>query len=485
MITGQIKSQVDDLWRLVYSNGISNPLTVIEQLSYLLFAKRLDDVHTARELRANVTGEPLAEPVFGPDEQGLRWSRFRQLPPREMFETVRDGVFPFIQTMGAEGGTYARHMEGAQFLIPTPSLLAGVVERVETLPLEDRDTKGDLYEYMLGKLATAGQAGQFRTPRHVIAALVEMAAPTPADTILDPACGTAGFLVGAAEYLRERHTDLFADEATRRHFHEDAFTGWDFDATMLRIGSMNLMLHGIEDPAVERHDALSDEVGGVRDRFSLVLANPPFAGTIDAANLALDVAASPKSKKSEVLFLRLILRLLEPGGRAAVIVPDGALFGSTGAHRALRKALVEDHRLEAVVSLPSGVFRPYAGVSTGALVFTKTGRGGTDKVWFYDVRADGFSLDDKRQPVEADDLPDLLARWADRGAEADRERTDQSFFVPRQEIVENGYDLSFNRYREREHHAVEHDDPRDILADLRRLEAEIADDLDALEALVA
>ncbi len=485
MITGPVKSQVDELWKFVWSNGITSPFAVIEQLSYLLFIKRLDDVHTNRELKANATKRPIENPVFGPDQQHLRWSRFRQRPPAEMFKVVRDEVFPFIQSLGAGGGTYARHMEGAQFLIPDAARLTSIVERVDKLPLEDRDTKGDLYEYMLGKLSSAGQAGQFRTPRHIIAALVAMAPPTPEDTVCDPACGTAGFLVGAAEYLREHHAELFNDAAKRAHFHERAFTGWDFDGTMLRIASMNMMLHGIEEPAVERHDALSKEAGKVRDRFSLVLANPPFSGTFDSDNLAPDLAKAPSSKKSEVLFLRLILRLLEPGGRAAVIVPDGALFESTQAHIALRRELVEHHRLEAVISLPSGVFKPYAGVSTGALVFTKTGTGGTDNVWFYDVHADGFTLDDKRQPTERNDIPDLLARWTNLSAEVDRARSDQSFLVPKSDIVDQRYNLSFNRYRHRVMTTMEHETPESIITDIRRIASDIQTDLDSIESLIS
>ncbi|MEM6783774.1 MAG: class I SAM-dependent DNA methyltransferase [Bacteroidota bacterium] len=491
MITGPLKRQVDQIWSTFWSSGISNPLTVIEQLSYLLFIKRLDDIQTRRERQAQRTGTLDFEPVFGPDEQHLRWSRFKQLPPEAMLRTVQQDVFPFIKTLGqgddpdTTGSTYAKHMEGAVFMIADPALLARTVERMDGLDLDDRDTKGDLYEYMLSKLSTSGQNGQFRTPRHIIKLMVDLVAPRPTDTICDPACGTAGFLVAAGEYLRDHYPDLLLDVDRRAHFHERAFTGYDFDATMLRIGSMNMMLHGVENPHIEHQDTLADTAAHLRDRFSLVLANPPFTGSLDYERTAKDLQAGAKTRKTELLFMRLILRLLEPGGRAAVIVPDGVLFGSTKAHKAIREELVERHQLDAVVSMPSGVFKPYAGVSTAILLFTKTGTGGTEGVWFYEMTADGFSLDDKRQPVDENDLPDLLTRWQDRAVEVDRPRTAQSFVVPKAEIAEQSYDLSFNRYREVEYEAVEYDPPAVILTDLRALEQEIQDDLDALEALIA
>jgi type I restriction enzyme M protein len=499
LLTGPLRSTIDKIWTTFWSSGISNPLTVVEQLSYLLFIKRLDEIQTRKELKAQRTGRPVEEPVFGKGQQHLRWSRFMTKPPEEMLRVVQQEVFPFIKSLGEpgedgaeEGGggelassTYAKHMEGAVFMVSDPSLLARTVERMDELDLEDTDTKGDLYEYMLSKLSTSGQNGQFRTPRHVIQAMVEMVAPRPGDTICDPACGTAGFLVASAEYLREHHTSLFADQSQREHFHGEAFTGFDFDATMLRIGSMNMMLHGLENPAIVHMDALSSSGASVRDRFSLVLANPPFTGSLDSDRTAKDLQLGAKTKKTELLFARLILRILQPGGRAAVIVPDGVLFGSTKAHKAIREEIVEEHQLDGVVSLPSGVFKPYAGVSTAILLFTKTGTGGTDGVWFYEVTADGFSLDDKRNPVDENDLPDLVARWHDRENEADRERTERSFVVPKAEIAAQGYDLSFNRYREVVYEAEEYDPPAKIIEDLRALEADIQDDLDALEALIA
>jgi type I restriction enzyme M protein len=421
-----------------------------------------------------------------------------------MFEIVSEHVFPLLRSMAEEGSSHAEHMRGARFTIPTPALLSKVVDMLDDIPMADRDTKGDLYEYMLGKIASAGQNGQFRTPRHIIRLMVELMAPTPKDTICDPAAGTAGFLVAAGDYLREHHPALFRDDRLRKHYHETMFNGFDFDSTMLRIGSMNLQLHGIEDANLTYRDSLAEEHGGDADAYSLILANPPFAGSLDYETIADDLRKIVKTKKTELLFMALFLRLLKPGGRAAVIVPDGVLFGSSTAHKAIRKMLVEDHKLEAIIKLPSGVFRPYAGVSTAIVCFVKTNSGGTDHVWFYDVQADGISLDDRRTPllpaeklgpvpVEAmteaehakNNLPDVLKRWNERNtAERDRPRTAQSFAVPKDEIAGAGYDLSINRYKEVEHEAVEHRPPKEIIAELKALEAEIAKGLDEMEGML-
>ena len=497
MITGAIKSQVDKVWDAFWSGGISNPLEVIEQITYLLFLRRLDDMQVLEENKATRLKKPVEHRIFpeGKDELGrpyedMRWSRFRNFAPDEMFTVVDRHVFPFLRTLGGNGSTYAHHMKDARFTIPTPQLLAKVVDLIAEVPMEDRDTKGDLYEYMLAKIATAGQNGQFRTPRHIIQLMVEMVAPTPTDVICDPACGTAGFLIAAGEYLREHNPEMLRDEKPRAHFHQEMFHGFDFDNTMLRIGSMNMLLHGVENPDIRYRDSLSQDHAGEEERYSLVLANPPFAGSLDYENTAKDLQAIVKTKKTELLFLALFLRLLKPGGRAAVIVPDGVLFGSSNAHKTLRKILVEDQKLDGVVSLPSGVFRPYAGVSTAILLFTKTNSGGTDHVWFYDVEADGWSLDDKRTPscprtssalyptlrsppksTPRTTCPTPLARWTNRnGSELDRSRTDQSFCVPKADIVAQGYDLSLNRYKEVVHEEVEHRPPLEILADLERLE---------------
>lgn len=475
----------------MWSGGISNPLTVIEQLTYLLFIKRLDELQTLKERKAARTRQPIDDPIFSEAQQHLRWSHFRELPAAEMFALVRDEAFPFMKSLGRNGegegeekSTYTHHMENALFMIPMPRVLANVVDQLDAIDMNDRDTKGDLYEYMLSKIASAGQNGQFRTPRHIIRLMVEMMEPRPSDVICDPACGTAGFLVAASEYLDEHHSDtIYRDEAARRRFNEGTFHGYDFDSTMLRIGSMNMLLHGVENPDIRYRDSLAQADQDDAERFTLVLANPPFAGSLDYESTAKDLLQVAKTKKTELLFLSLFLRLLKPGGRAAVIVPDGVLFGSTRAHRELRRILVEDQRLDGVVSMPSGVFKPYAGVSTAILLFTKTNSGGTENVWFYDMQADGFSLDDRRTPQpDRSDLPDILERWRNREGEVGRKRTEQSFLVPKQEIAGNDYDLSINRYMEIEYEAVDYEEPIVLLKRLNEIEAEITKALRQLEA---
>ena len=493
MITGELRSKVDRIWDTMWSGGISNPLSVIEQLTYLLFIKRLDELHTLKEAKAARTRTPIEEPVFSPGQDSLRWSRFKETAPEQMFETVRDEVFPFIKSLGGgeeadgEGGsTYTHHMKDALFMMPTARVLANVVDQLDSIDMADSDTKGDLYEYMLGKIATAGQNGQFRTPRHIIKLMVDMTAPSPKDVICDPACGTAGFLIAASEHLVDHHSGaIYKDGESRRRFNDHTFHGYDFDSTMLRIGSMNMLLHGVENPDIRYKDSLAEADDDDAEKYSLVLANPPFAGSLDYESTAKDLQRVVKTKKTELLFLALFLRLLQTGGRAAVIVPDGVLFGSSKAHRTLREILVEDQKLDAIVSMPSGVFKPYAGVSTAILLFTKTNSGGTDDVWFYDMQADGFSLDDKRTPQpETSDLADILARWQNREAETDRKRTDRSFLVPKSEIAGNDYDLSINRYKEVEYEEVVYDPPKVILERLAVLEDEIAKGREELEGLL-
>ena len=453
----------------------------------------------------------MARRIFpkGSDDRGrayddLRWSRFKDFAPAEMFTVVGEHVFPFLRTLGGDGSTYAHHMRDARFTIPTPVLLAKVVDLLDAVPMEDRDIKGDVYEYMLGKIASAGQNGQFRTPRHIIRLMVELTAPRLDDVICDPASGTCGFLVAAGEYLREQNPGLMYSREHRDHFHHEMFHGFDFDNTMLRIGSMNMLLHGVEEPDVRYRDSLAQNAADEAEQYSLVLANPPFAGSLDYENTAKDLQQIVKTKKTELLFGALFLRLLQPGGRAAVIVPDGVLFGSSKAHKELRRILVEDHKLDAVVKLPGGVFKPYAGVSTAILRFTKTNSGGTDQVWFYDVTADGWSLDDKRAPLIAEDklgvspavqltggehaknnLPDVTARWKQRTRdERQRPRTAQSFCVPKAEIAGQGYDLSLNRYKEVEHAEIEHRSPHVIIDELDLLEKDIHDGLAELREML-
>ncbi|WP_298268543.1 class I SAM-dependent DNA methyltransferase [Geobacter sp.] len=514
MLTGDIRSQINSIWDAFWSGGISNPLEVMEQITYLLFLRRLDDLHTLEENKSARLKRPMERRIFpeGNDDhprkprpyEDLRWSRFKHFAPKEMFSVVGEHVFPFLRNLGGDDSTYAHHMKDARFTIPTPALLAKVVDLLDKVPMEERDTKGDLYEYMLGKIATAGQNGQFRTPRHIIRLMVELTAPQPSDVICDPACGTAGFLVAAGEYLRERHPAILHDVKQKEHFHHRMFHGFDFDNTMLRIGSMNMLLHGVENPDIRYRDSLAQDHAGEEEKYTLVLANPPFAGSLDYENTAKDLLQIVKTKKTELLFLALFLRLLKPGGRAAVIVPDGVLFGSSKAHKELRRILVEEQKLDAVISLPGGVFKPYAGVSTGILVFTKTNSGGTDHVWFYDVTADGWSLDDKRTPLlpeeklgpvptatlsqedhDRNNLPDLLARWSQRdNEEKKRPRTAQSFCVSKADIAAQGYDLSLNRYKEVVHEEVECRNPKVILAGLAKLEEEIQKGMKELEGLL-
>jgi type I restriction enzyme M protein len=505
VITGELKHKVDRLWDAFWAGGIANPLEVIEQITYLMFIRRLDDMQTAKENRAARTGKPIDHPMYAEgDEQELRWSRFTNVHPDIMLATVRDGVFPWLRGLGGDGSTYAQHMKDARFTIPTATLLTKAVDLLDDIPLGERDTKGDLYEYMLGKIATAGQNGQFRTPRHIIQLMVEMTAPGPRDEICDPACGTAGFLMEAARFINRTHADALLDRAQRDHFNNSMFHGFDFDSTMLRIASMNMLLHEVEQPDIRYRDSLAESAAGEADRYSLILANPPFAGSLDYETTAKDLQQIVKTKKTELLFLALFLRLLKPGGRAAVIVPEGVLFGSSKAHKEIRRILIEDHQLEAVVKLPAGAFKPYSGVSTAILCFTKTDSGGTENVWFYDVIADGFSLDDKRTPLLLDDklgptpvvpldeadharnnLPDVLGRWGRRnGSEQGRARTDQSFCVPKDQVAAVGYDLSINKFREVVHEQVEYRAPADILEDLECIEGEIQQGISDLKRML-
>ena len=485
MLTGPLKQQVDKLWTTFWSGGLSNPLSVIEQITYLHFMRLLDEAQTRVENQARRSGKPPARLTFGPKQQNLRWSALKQITdPRELFDRVKDKVFPFLRELGGEDSAYAEHMRDANFMIPNAQLLRAVIDLVDELQIADRDAKGDLYEYMLSKLQTAGQNGQFRTPRHIIRMMVELVAPTPTDTVCDPACGTAGFLVGAAEYVQQRHKDALLDKKTRKHFDAAMFHGFDFDPTMLRIACMNMITHGIDQPQILRSDTLSKDYHGDSE-YTLVLANPPFKGSLDENSVAKSLSKAVKTKKTELLFATLILRVLVAGGRAAVIVPDGVLFGSSTAHVAVRKLLVDNHKLDGVISMPAGVFKPYAGVSTAILLFTKTGAGGTENVFFYDMEADGFSLDDKRTRMpDRDDIPDVLARWHARNPKKPGKRSGKYFFVPVEEIRDNKYDLSINRYKEATHEAAEHDSPKVIIARLKALEVELGKNLCELEALL-
>ena len=490
MITGELKSQVDKIWESFWTGGVSNPLTVIEQFTYLLFIRRLDETQLLEEKKAAMIKKPVANIIFTPEQQELRWNSFKNREPQAMFDLFTRpaiggiSVFDHMKQVGEDNGVFAQYMSGATFMIPTPRLLDQVVQLIDKIKMEDRDTKGDTYEYLLSKIATAGTNGQFRTPRHIIRMMVDMVQPTKEDTICDPSAGTAGFLVSAGEYIHQNHPDWFHDKGFREHYNSNMFTGIEFDNTMLRIGAMNLQLHGIESPNLIGKDALSESNGDVRDRFSLILANPPFKGSLDYDGVETSILKMVKSKKTELLFLGLMLRMMKTGGRCAVIVPDGVLFGSSNAHKQIRQEIIENHKLDAVISMPSGVFKPYAGVSTAVLFFTKTGTGGTTDVWFYDMQADGFTLDDKRAETKDNDIQDIVTRYHNLTAETNRLRTDKSFLVPFADIQANDWDLSINRYKEVVYDEVTYAQPSVIIQDIKNLQEENKQKLLILEELL-
>lgn len=481
----ETKSIIDRIWTNFWEGGVTNPLTVIEQITYLLFIKGLDDIDIAHEKSDHMLGIKTKR-IFDEKHQECRWSIFKNYPAEKMYRIVGEDVFPFIKSLSNNKNSgYAKYMDDAIFIIPTPIMLQRIVTTIDKLKMKNRDTKGDVYEYLLSKLSTAGTNGQFRTPRHIIRMMVELMKPTPEDIIVDPAAGSAGFLVEAGEYLRNNRNDLFLTENLKEHFNNTMFYGFDMDRTMLRIGAMNLMQHGIENPNISYKDSLSED-NEDNSKYTLVLANPPFKGSIDSERTSKDLLDITKTKKTELLFLALFLRILRIGGRAASIVPDGVLFGSSNAHKAIRKEIIEKHKLEAIISMPSGVFKPYAGVSTAIMIFTKTGDGGTDKVWFYDMTADGFSLDDQRQPVKENDIPDIIKRFNNRNSEEEqnRARTEKSFFVPKEEIVENDYDLSINKYKEIIVEKKEYENPKVILKRVIDMETELQQKLKELEGLL-
>lgn len=484
MITGELRSKVDKIWETFWTGGITNPLEVIEQFTYLLFIKGLDEAETKAENEAIFLGFEH-NGTFQRDKQYLRWSKFKNEEAGRMYEIVANEVFPFIKTLHTnKESAYAKYMGDAIFKIPTPLMLSKIVDGIDNIEMnQDKDTKGDLYEYLLSKVATAGTNGQFRTPRHIIDMIVSLMKPTPQDIIVDPAAGSAGFLVSSQAYLREKHPELFLVQSLQEHFNNGMFYGFDMDRTMLRIGAMNMMLHGVDNPNIEYKDSLS-EVNTDKDKFTLVLANPPFKGSLDYEQVSADLLKTTKTKKTELLFLALFLRILKTGGRCASIVPDGVLFGSTGGHKSIRKEIVDNHKLEAIISMPSGVFKPYAGVSTAIMIFTKTGTGGTDKVWFYDMKADGYSLDDKRNPIDDNDIPKIIERFSNLDKEVDNKRTKQSFFVSVEEIRDNGYDLSINKYKEIEYEEVHYDAPSILLDRIKNLEEEITQGLEELERML-
>ena len=504
MLTPTLKSKIDSLWDKFWSGGIANPLTAVEQISYLIFMRRLDAVDRKRQEDAEWLKKPYQSLFKG--KESLRWSKFRHLPAEEMLAHVRDKVFPFLKGLGGE--TFAKYMQDAVFIIPKASLMVeatGIIDEIYTEIEREgaengqtfHDTQGDLYEYLLSEISSAGKNGQFRTPRHIIQMICALVNPKLGDLICDPACGTGGFLLGAYQHILTNHTNsklrhidengmergLVGDKLTDKRqwevLRERTFHGFDFDTTMVRIGLMNLILHGIDKPCLDYKDTLSKRFDE-KDRYDVVLANPPFKGNIDKGDINEEL--SLKTTKTELLFVNKIINLLRVGGRAGVIVPDGVMFGSSNAHRALRELLLDKCELQGVVKMPSGIFKPYAGVSTAVLIFVKGGK--TENVWFYDMQADGYSLDDKRQKTADNDIPDVIMRWGKREVKKDIDRKAKTFFVPADEIRKNKYDLSLNRYKEIAYEEVKYDPPKVIIKRLRGLEDEIRKDLDELERMV-
>lgn len=498
MITGELKNKIDALWDIFAAGGLVNPLDVIEQVTYFMFIHDLDESDKLRAKESAMLGLTY-QSIFADeveigerkvDGHQLKWSVFRDYPADRMYAVIQEWVFPFIKNLhGDKNSAYSKYMNDAIFKIPTPQLLSKIVASLDEIydqmaQIKGTDIRGDVYEYLLSKISQSGRNGQFRTPRHIISMMVEMMDPKADDIICDPACGTSGFLVTAGAYLKEKKKqEIFFDRVKKDHYMNHMFFGYDMDRTMLRIGAMNMMTHGIENPFIEYRDSLSDQ-NPDKEKYSLILANPPFKGSLDADTVSGDLLKACKTKKTELLFLALFLRMLRIGGRCACIVPDGVLFGASNAHKSIRKEIIENNRLEAVISMPSGVFKPYAGVSTAILIFTKTGYGGTDKVWFYDMKADGFSLDDKRTAIEENDIPDIISRFRNLSAEESRERTEQSFLVPKDEIVENAYDLSINKYKKIEYVPVEYPPTSEILAELNELEMDITAGLAELEKML-
>lgn len=489
MITGEIKSRIDSIWDTFWTGGITNSITILEQMTYLFFMKMLDDAQKTKEANASIMGVTVKDPTFkeglwhNPDTDQdapydlLRWSVFRNKDAEEMYRIISRDAFAFIKNLSdGKDSSYSRFMANASFLIQNPRTLTKIVDGIDGLDMNNRDAMGDVYEYVLGKMAASGNNGQFRTPRHIIKMMVNLMQPSLQDTICDPAMGSAGFIVESAKYVQEHYKRELLKTDGMKHYKSGLLHGFDTDSTMLRIGAMNLMLHGVDNPDVEYKDSLSTD-NTDENKYTLCLANPPFAGSLDYDAVSKSLLAITKTKKTELLFMALFVRMLQPGGRCASIVPDGVLFGTSTGHKSIRKEIVDNHRLQAVISMPSGVFKPYAGVSTAILIFTKTNAGGTDKVWFYDMKADGFSLDDKRSQIADNDIPDIIARFHNLEAEESRTRKEQSFLVPVEEIREKGYDLSINKYKEIEREVVVYEAPEVIMERIAALETEISEAL--------
>lgn len=485
MITGEKKQQIDNIWQIFWNSGFTQPSAIFEQITYLLFMKMLDEKQLEKESIANLTGDKLLNPTFPEGDwhnpstdqdvpyNELRWHVFKEFEPSHMLNRVRNDVFIFLRSIGGTGSAYSKAMEDTVFQITNARLLSRVVEGIEELTSDGADMMGDVYEYMLGKMAASGTNGQFRTPRHIIRMMVELMKPTLDDTICDPAMGSAGFIMEAAKYIQEHQSDELLNIETMNRFRSEIFHGSDSDASMMRIGCMNMMLHDVDEPQLYYRNSLSDENNDT-NKYTLCLANPPFAGSLDQDDIAPSLRAAVKTKKTELLFLALMMRMLQAGGRCASIVPDTVLTGDAQAYKTIRSALVDDNCLQAVITMPSGVFQPYSGVSTAIIIFTKTGTGGTDKVWFYDMRADGFSLTTQRTPMpEQNDIPDIISRFHNLSGETERALKEQSFFVPVKKIRENGYDLSYKRYHVVERDAIVYDTPEVIIKRMKKRQEKI------------
>ncbi|MBP3235697.1 MAG: SAM-dependent DNA methyltransferase [Bacteroidales bacterium] len=496
-MTGEIRNRIDQIWDTFWTGGITNSLTILEQMTYLFFMKMLDDAQTKREKEANAWHTKLQNPTFPEGQKwhnpetgrdipyaDLRWQKFSNFGPDQMFSTVRNDVFVFIKNLGTGSeSAYSRFMRDAVFMIQSPRILTKVVDDIKTLNMEDRDTMGDVYEYILGKMAASGTNGQFRTPRHIIRMMVNLMEPKVDDIICDPAMGSAGFIVESAKYVQQHYADDLLLQEKAEHYRTSMFHGFDTDTTMLRIGAMNLMLHGVDAPDIKWQDSVSDQ-NTDSNRYTLCLANPPFAGSVDGQSIAKSLTSIASTKKTELLFLALFVRMLKTGGRCASIVPSGVLFEEKKAYVALRKELVDNQRLQAVISMPSGVFYPYSPVSTAILVFTKTNAGGTDKVWFYDMQNDGFSLDQKRVEIDDDDCPDVVKRFHNMAGEESRTRKDKSFLVPIEEIRQNGYSFSFRRYKKTDKKKTDFTPSIEIIRRIESSEESILSSIGELKAII-
>lgn len=496
MVTGEIKNRIDAIWDAFWNGGITNSITILEQMTYLFFMKMLDDSQKAKEATASIMGVEIKEPTFkqgmwhNPETdkdvpyETLRWSVFKNKEAEEMYRIISRDAFIFIKNLNqGKESSYSRFMKNATFMIQNPRTLTKIVEGIDGLDMNNRDTMGDVYEYILGKMAASGNNGQFRTPRHIIKMMVKLMKPSLKDIVCDPAMGSAGFLVETAKYIQEHYKNELLEKEKLKHYKNGLLHGFDTDSTMLRIGAMNLMLHGVDNPDIEYKDTLSTD-NTDENKYTLCLANPPFSGSLDNGAVSKSLLSITKTKKTELLFMALFVRMLQVGGRCASIVPDGVLFGTSTGHKAIRKEIVDNQRLQAVISMPSGVFKPYAGVSTAILIFTKTNAGGTDKVWFYDMKADGYSLDDKRNPIAENDITDIIERFNNLDKEEERTRKDKSFLVPVEEIREKGYDLSINKYKEIEREKVEYEASDVIIARIEQLEEEIQSAMEELKKML-